>query len=413
MNTKNYEITISPNYVNNWGINEAIREILQNAIDGDKCGYESEIVYDNNCLIIKNIGAKLDAKDLILGCSSKEDQYGLIGKYGEGFKLALVVLLRKGMKITIFNGNKIWIPSFKISDIFKTQVLNIEETECNNNKDLSFEISPIDESLFNSLKTYFPCIENNFGETIETKNGSVLLDSKYKGKMFVEGLYIQTDENFKYGYNFNSESVDLDRDRKAINYYELRRLTAEAIVSSETCHPEIFKAIGDSCVDVKDIEDVLDEANESFLEEYRDMFYEQNNLEENTLVATESVMKQLNQMNLDVSVAKGTEIESYLIAKANDKLGLIEKAKEEMRNKDAIVELLEDFKNSSYIYLMRWFLVNKKYLTKKASNDFLEILNNQLRMSGFYKIEKYLDSNCDYSDEYIDKIIRNYEEGDL
>ena len=41
---KNYEITISPNYVSNWGINEAIREILQNAIDADKNGYKK---YEN------------------------------------------------------------------------------------------------------------------------------------------------------------------------------------------------------------------------------------------------------------------------------------------------------------------------------------------------------------------------------
>ena len=40
---KNYEITISPNYVSNWGINEAIREILQIAIDADKNGYKKSI----------------------------------------------------------------------------------------------------------------------------------------------------------------------------------------------------------------------------------------------------------------------------------------------------------------------------------------------------------------------------------
>ena len=61
------------------------------------------------------------------------------------------------------------------------------------------------------------------------------------------------------------------------------------------------------------------------------MLYEEKGLEENTLVATESVMKQLEQMDIDVPIVKGTEIESYLVAKANDKLGLIYQAKEEAK----------------------------------------------------------------------------------
>ena len=42
---KTYELPISPNYVGNWGIKEAIREILQNAIDSDKCGHPKQILY--------------------------------------------------------------------------------------------------------------------------------------------------------------------------------------------------------------------------------------------------------------------------------------------------------------------------------------------------------------------------------
>ena len=63
---KNYEITLSPNYVNNWGIKEAIREILQNAIDSDKNGNTMEVDYNANSqeLKIKSLGASLSAKDL-------------------------------------------------------------------------------------------------------------------------------------------------------------------------------------------------------------------------------------------------------------------------------------------------------------------------------------------------------------
>ena len=398
----NYEITISPNYVSNWGIKEAIRELLQNAIDGETNGYEKIINYDGNTLNITSLGIDLKAKDLILGCSSKEDQEGMVGKYGEGFKLALVVLLRKGMNVEIQNGNKIWIPSFKVSDTFDTQVLNIEEIDSVGDE-LTFSISPVDQQLYNSLLDYFPCIDDSFGEVVNCDNGQILLDKKFKGKMYVEGLYIQTDDNFKYGYNFNSDVVELDRDRKAINYYDLRALTAQSIITAEECNKEIFDAITDSCVDVRDIEDVIDEASESFLEEYREQFYEENNLDENTLVATESVMRQLEQMDVDVPVVKGTEIQSYLIAKANDKLGIIEEAKEAIKNKNDKEEAFDNFRGSTYSKLMKWFVYNKRYLPKKAQREFEEIVKNSYNIKPYHfsEIQSFIPDDFDYTDESI------------
>lgn len=401
--TKNYEITISPNYVSNWGINEAIREILQNAIDADKNGYKKSIYYNGDTLYINNEGISLSAKDLILGCSSKSDQDGMIGKYGEGFKLALVVLLRKGMNVYVDNDDKLWSPSFKVSEQFGTQVLNIEESDDGRGEGLTFVVSPVDQQLYNSLLNYFPCIDESFGNVVNCDNGQILLDKQFKGKMYVEGLYIQTDDNFQYGYNFNSDVVELDRDRKAINYYELRALTAQSIVTAEECNKEIFDAITKSCVDVRDIEEVIDEASESFLEEYREQFYYENELEENTLVATESVMKQLEQMDIDVPVVKGTEIQSYLIAKANDRLGIIEEAKEAIKNKDEKEEAIDDFKNSKYARLMNWFYTNKHYLPKKAQTPFLEIMKS-MTPYGFYKISDNIPENFDYTEESIKEL---------
>lgn len=412
---KNYEITISPNYVSNWGINEAIREILQNAIDADKNGYKKSIYYNGDTLYINNEGISLSAKDLILGCSSKSDQDGMIGKYGEGFKLALVVLLRKGMNVYVDNNDKLWSPSFKVSEQFGTQVLNIEESDNGRGEGLTFVISPVDQQLYNSLLNYFPCIDESFGNIVNCDNGQILLDKQFKGKMYVEGLYIQTDDNFQYGYNFNSDIVELDRDRKAINYYELRALTAQSIVTAEECNKEIFDAITKSCVDVRDIEEVIDEASESFLEEYREQFYEENELEENTLVATESVMKQLEQMDIDVPVVKGTEIQSYLIAKANDKLGIIEEAKEAIKNKDEKEEAFDDFKGSKYARLMNWFYTNKHYLPKKAQTPFLDIMKTMVPY-GFYKISDSIPEEFDYSDNSIkalkEEILKNEEISD-
>lgn len=401
----NYELPISPNYVSNWGIKEAIREILQNAIDSDNNGYKKEISYNkyDKSLHIKNYGITLSTSTLVLGCSSKKDIDGMIGKFGEGYKLALVVLLREGYVINIINGREIWFPSFKDSEQFKTKILNIELIPNNEDgNDVEFIINNIDESLYNTLLNYFPCINDDYGEVIDTENGQILFDKRYKGKMYVEGLYIQSDDNFEYGYNFSSDIVDLDRDRKAINYYELKRLTASSVVTAEGCHPKLFKALCNSYTDIKDIEEVLDDASEKFLEEYRDMFYEKNNLEENTLVATESVMRQLEQMDINTPIVKGTEIESYLIAKANDKLGLIYEAQEYLENEDRNVSAWNYLKTSKYLELREWFQKYVKRISKEGREQFDKILK-RMEPNNFDLIRDKIPDDFIWNVENVEK----------
>ena len=62
----------------------------------------------------------------MLGCSSKGSIDGMIGKFGEGYKLALIVLLRKGFKVDIINADEEWKPRFANSEKFDTQVLTID-----------------------------------------------------------------------------------------------------------------------------------------------------------------------------------------------------------------------------------------------------------------------------------------------
>ena len=407
MNDEKYELPISLGYVESWGTREAIREILQNSIDANEIGYYKEINYDENTetLTITNRRAKLPISSLVLGGSSKREMENQIGHEGEGYKLALVVLLRKGYNVIILNSDKEWIPSFEFSEKFNSKILTIHSKSIEDTNKVSFIIKGITPTVYNDLYKYFPCIDDDFGETVECSTGSILLDERFKGKMFVGGLYIQDDNNFSYGYNFNSDAVTLDRDRKAINYHDLRALTAESFVTAENCHPKLFKAISNSVLDVRDITDVIDEASDKFLEEYRDMFYNEKELDEDTLVATEAVKIQLEQMELDVNVVKGTEIESYLIAKANDKLGLIEEAKEMIDEKSKTEENIDNFKRSNYRRLMEWFVGVKKYLPKYKQTEFMEVADYVARTSwSTCEIRPYLPKDFDYSIESCDKL---------
>lgn len=409
MDKERYELPISLNYVESWGVREAIREILQNSIDANKSGYYKKIDYDDNAeiLTITNEGAKLSVSSLVLGGSSKRDMDDQIGHEGEGYKLALVVLLRNGYDITIINSDRKWVPLFEFSEKFNSKILTIHSEQIENTNNVSFIIKGITQDVFKDLYNYFPCMDDNYGETLKTDNGEILFDKRFSGRMFVEGLYIQEDKNFKYGYNFNSDVVNLDRDRKAINYYELKQLTAQSIITAEGCNPELFKAISDSYNDIKDIKEVLDDANESFLMEYRDMLYAEKNLEEDTLVATKSVMKQLEQMDIDIPVIEGTEIESYLIAKANDKLGLIYEAQEQAHKKESENDAWYYVGISNWIKFRYWMNKYGKRISKEGKKEFERIIK-YFEPSSLYDIQTYIPEDFEWTKENFKELEEKY-----
>lgn len=398
-----YELSLSPNYVSNWGFKEAIRELLQNAIDAEKDGHEMKVDYNCNELTISSKGASLDASQLILGNSGKNSSE-LIGKYGEGFKLALLVLERNGYHTTIFNDGIIWIPEFINSKTYNTRVLSIRTDhlkEGTYDSGLVFRISNITSDEYRELIELFPCITKDYGEVVECDTGYILKDPKFKGKMFVEGLYIQSDDEFRYGYNFNADIVNLDRDRKAINYYDLRKLTARSLITGETCDSDLVNAIGSSCTDIRDLEKVLDDASDNFLEQYRDIFYATKGLKKDTLVATKAVVKQLKQLDNNSDVIEGTEIQAYLIAKANDKLDLLEQAQEETNAKSDVDEAIDYLIGSSFAKLKNWIYRAKH--NEEATLEELEDISNEYDLTSYNyrKLKEYIPDDFDFTDENI------------
>ena len=81
---KAIELSLSPKYVSGWGVEEAVREILQNAIDQKADGAEASVSYDRETLSILTDGARLKTSTLLLGESGKDDER-YIGKYGEEY----------------------------------------------------------------------------------------------------------------------------------------------------------------------------------------------------------------------------------------------------------------------------------------------------------------------------------------
>lgn len=401
---KEYKFTITKNYIPDWGLIEGVREVLQNAIDSPG---KMTLEINDNTLIIKNDNIKLPIKSLLMGYGTKTNDVSQIGGKSEGSLLAIMVLIREGYNVNIINSDEIWKPGFVQDDNLDEEILAIRVNNTTQHNALIYEISGLNDDDIEILVDEFPVLDQAVTgaeyKSIETQCGEIILDKKYKGKMYVGGLPIQRDDNFEFGYNFKTEYVRLDRDRKAINYYELRGLTAQSLVTAKECHPEIFKAISDSCVDAKDIIEVLDDASDDFLESYRDMFYEENNLAENTLVATRAVKEQLEQLDKNIKVAEGSEIESFLIAKANNKLDLVYEAKEAVQTMTKLEQALNNLCASKWLTFMELYVKIEKYLPKKWKSVLKELIDS-LANADIKNIQKYIPNDFDYTHESAIKL---------
>lgn len=202
---KKYELSLSRNYVSSWGIEEAIRELLQNAKDSNG---EDVIDIDKSSgtITITNKNTSIPSSTLLLGNTSKKDNLDKIGQFGEGYKLALLVLLRENKKILIKNGNKNWMPSFEYSDNFKCEVLCITETEGAGN-DLTFEISGFDSSELDELENEFLGLNGQAYNSIQTSYGEILfafvdkvIDGTGRDGEYIKDSNIELDDNFKEKY---------------------------------------------------------------------------------------------------------------------------------------------------------------------------------------------------------------------
>ncbi|TMM27587.1 MAG: hypothetical protein E6F99_30910, partial [Actinobacteria bacterium] len=80
---------ISPDYVKSWTPVRALCELIANALDEDR---DATVAWADGALTIADDGPGIPEEGLILGYSTKTGQQ--IGQFGEGKKLACLVLAR-------------------------------------------------------------------------------------------------------------------------------------------------------------------------------------------------------------------------------------------------------------------------------------------------------------------------------
>jgi len=219
---KIYELPINREYVRHWGMVEAVRELIQNALDSQS-PFQWE--FDGDTLRITSKFATLTPSSLLLGTTTKAEDGDAIGSFGEGYKIAMLVLTRDEYSVTIYNGNVVWSPEFRLNKKFGAETLHIIETAATeSNSGVTFEVSGLTHSDMDEIKQSCLLMQDFIGEFKLTRYGEILLEQK--GRLYVGGLYI-CDTDMDYGYNIKPEYLKLERDRQTVNSFDLTLRTKD------------------------------------------------------------------------------------------------------------------------------------------------------------------------------------------
>lgn len=233
---KCYELTLTPNYVSDWTFNDAIRELIQNGTDQEVLDKENHfsIKYDQErqVLQLKNSKSALKINTLLLGRSSKAGNDDTVGQFGEGYKIAALVLNRIGKTFTVLNNekNEVWESRFKNSEKWLEKILAFyisnRETE---DIGLCIEVGNVSWSEYNNLSDVWIGMCDFDYEKVETQYGEILTDEEFEGQVFVNGLFVDCNSDLQYGYNFKPKYIKLERDRKTCDTWNVEDVTSKMI----------------------------------------------------------------------------------------------------------------------------------------------------------------------------------------
>jgi hypothetical protein len=260
-----FDYNMSKDYCSDWTHVHALRELAQNAIDSGQnytCDYSDEEVR----IVTRN--ATLPMAVFTLGVSQKSE--GAIGKYGEGFKIAMLVLTREGLNPVIVSGNLRITGLFSPHEVTGVDTFKLVLTEEEiglNTIDFTCSNSGVDLAQLAEEVTAFsddPLAKTNTMDLLHDRIGFV----------YVNGLLVTKDSNLKFGYNISPDLIALNRDRRSISglSWALGKLHAERASDSITLSL-LYDLLIQGAYDVTDVRWFLSNKQKQWLaDEFRNQY---------------------------------------------------------------------------------------------------------------------------------------------
>lgn len=273
---KKIPLSLATSYVSSWGTWQAVRELIQNALDCKD--QDIEFNHNENKIIITSHGGTIPIKHLLLGSGTKADDESAIGGFSEGMKLAFLVLTRQGYFIDICNGQDKWYPSLEYSQMFEEEHLHITVKESalpesfkdkvvmtlegfSDEEMTEIECNYIPKRYAGSIKV-FGSVEEGYGfNPVHKDSPDYIVDAddwsneeydgeqdQYIPRLYVGGLYIcdlkadYSGNLYRYSYNFPPNKLKLNRDRQAVDSWDLQYEISKLLIKFD--ESAIITALG-------------------------------------------------------------------------------------------------------------------------------------------------------------------------
>jgi hypothetical protein len=229
-------LSVSSDYLPNWGAYEGLRELVQNFIDSqDDCGVKGTVSYEGGSytgkVILTNHGAKpLNREALLFGVTSKANRADQRGQFGEGMKVGTLALVRESRAVTIRTQTENWVASLQTSTEFGgrkvlTFTTHKRQTVTDN---VSVEIYPVYKEEWDKIQQSFMFMQ----EDVEGKDsyyGKILTGDTFRNKVFAKGIFVKNMEGMKWGYDLSN--MTLNRDRSMVDEWDVRNNIVSLLTS--------------------------------------------------------------------------------------------------------------------------------------------------------------------------------------
>ena len=245
---------ISPDYVRSWTADRAIAELIANALDEDP---NARAVWADGILVIEDDGPGIPEEGMILGYSPKRDNDEEIGQFGEGAKIASLVLARSEDigQVRVETVGYGFVPTVQTRRILDgvaprasqrpPQVLVYTFTESSRTRGTRITIECAQDVAASAIGRFRHLTEPGYQRP--TDSAQILLGGQ-PGRLFIGGVMVSTLPRMLASYDFPLAAAKSaqNRDRTVIDSAVLTDLVTDALAAS--ADPEVIRAFAEHCL---------------------------------------------------------------------------------------------------------------------------------------------------------------------